>query len=186
MRSSARSGSTERSRPTRQAARARRTPTAGLSDSSQGRAEPATPSRRRSAAARPPTVVTTGTVRSRRRGAAPARSRASVSPCDIGATHRSSSSGWSTPGSVSTTGPGPSSRAARGGRGAIAVIGRDWNSHRRPSASKPNSMSWGPPNTRRVRSASRASRTARRRPSNRAERGSGGSVRTRLPRRVSW
>jgi hypothetical protein len=86
-------------------------------------------------------VATTGTVRSSRRGALPPMSSAAASPRAIGATHRTSSNGVSRPGSVSATGPGPSSRTPRGGRAAIAVIGRLWNSHSRPSPSNPNSMS---------------------------------------------
>ena len=84
----------------------------------------ARPSRSRSAATRPPTVRTMGDRAIARDEVAPTARNADSTPVRIGSTQRSSSSAERGAGSVSATGPGPSTGPDAVTASALAVTGR--------------------------------------------------------------
>ncbi len=122
------------------------------------------PSSSRSATTWPPITVTIGERASARSDFVPARRRAVATPSRRGETQRSASNGLRTPGSVSATGPGPSTGPRATACGASVVMGRLCRSRTR-SPSTAHSMSCGPPNTAAVRAASPARARRSRRPS---------------------
>ena len=157
MRSTPRSGSAVRSRPTRQAARSRRAGGRGSSRRRTPRRGPSAPSRSRSAAATPSTATTSGLRRRAPAGAVPVNESASRRPSRSGSSHRSCSSVDKASGNDSATGPGPKTVPLVGGS---VVIGRACSRCSAPSWSTAHSTSCGPPY---VRAAWRARRARRRR-----------------------